>query len=56
MGKVIKIKDVTYRIRYDSPMYFLEKKVGRWYNKKWITTFKSANKTLFIKRLNTYLV
>ena len=56
MGKVIKVKDRTYRIRFYNTFYYLEEQKGRWYNKTWQEIYKSTNKTLFIKKLNTYLV
>jgi hypothetical protein len=56
MGKIIKTQDAKYRVRFENKTYYLEKRYGRWYNKKWAILFMTINKTLFIKQINKYLV
>ena len=56
MGKIIKKNDEVFQIRFEYPHYSLEQRVGKWYNRKWNVLYKTINKTLFIKKLNTYLV
>ena len=56
MGKIIKAKDSIYRVRFENKTYYLEKRYGRWYNRKWAIVYMTINKTLFIKQLNKYIL
>ena len=56
MDKIIKTENSIYRIRFENKTYFLEKKYGSWYNKKWSVVYKTTNRTLFKKQVTLYLV
>lgn len=58
MDKIVKAKDSVYRIRFDynNKNYYLEKRMGRWYNRHWATILRTINKTIFIKIVSKELV
>jgi hypothetical protein len=56
MDKIIKTKDSEYKISFRDKTYFLEKKMGAWYNKSWQPIYRTVNKTMFIKHISRVLV